>query len=80
MLQSRTFNFLIYLKNELNIMFTECNVGNYGEGCSQRCSGHCKGNQNSCHHVDGTCPNGCEVGYQSPKCDSKIRIIILNQI
>ena len=30
--------------------------------------GNCS-NGKPCHHVDGTCPNGCDAGMYSEKCD-----------
>lgn len=41
----------------------ECPAGLYGEHCSNNC-GNCLNNTN-CHHVNGTCSEGCEPGYQS---------------
>lgn len=42
----------------------------YGENCSKSC-GNCKNSQ-QCHHIDGTCMNGCENGYQGSKCHKGI--------
>lgn len=42
----------------------------YGVNCSKSC-GNCKNNQ-QCDHIDGTCMNGCENGYQGFKCDKGI--------
>lgn len=44
----------------------ECPAGLYGEHCSNNC-GNCLHNTN-CHHVNGTCSEGCEPGYQEHNC------------
>lgn len=44
----------------------ECPAGLYGEHCSNNC-GNCLNNTN-CHHVNGTCSEGCEPGYQEHNC------------
>ncbi|KAK3795272.1 hypothetical protein RRG08_055834 [Elysia crispata] len=46
----------------------KCPNGSYGEECTKTCSDHCAGDQNSCHHVNGTCDLGCEPGYQGSSC------------
>ena len=48
--------------------FPECPTGFYGNECTQICSDHCAGDQNSCHHVNGTCDLGCDPGYQGSSC------------
>lgn len=42
----------------------------YGENCSKSC-GNCKNSQ-QCHHINGSCMNECEKGYQGLKCDKGI--------
>ena len=44
----------------------ECAKGYYGDGCSEVC-GHCV-DQNDCHHINGTCFNGCKEGYMGNLC------------
>ena len=46
----------------------ECDTGFYGIGCAMVCSDHCVGQNNSCHHVNGTCDLGCVPGYQDALC------------
>ena len=48
---------------------SECGVGYYGEGCTEECSLHCTGLNNTCHHVNGTCDLGCNPGYQGHLCN-----------
>ncbi|GFS22019.1 multiple epidermal growth factor-like domains 10 [Elysia marginata] len=48
-----------------------CARGKYGVNCSNACSVHCGGHDNSCHHVNGSCDLGCEVGYLPPWCKDK---------
>lgn len=38
----------------------------YGENCSISC-GHCL-TREQCHHINGTCMNGCDSGYQGSSC------------
>lgn len=42
----------------------------YGENCSKSC-GNCKNSQ-QCHHISGSCMNGCEKGYQGLNCNKGI--------
>lgn len=56
---SKYFFFRLYL-------FVACPDGNYGENCNEQC-GNCN-NTKQCHHVNGTCLNGCKTGFQSDKC------------
>ena len=47
---------------------SECDKGRHGEGCTQTCSEHCAGEDNPCHHVNGTCDLGCSRGYRGALC------------
>ena len=49
---------------------TECPTGSYGPGCTKTCNINCKGPDNFCDHINGTCTNGCEDGYRGQMCDS----------
>lgn len=49
------------------ISILACSNRTYGENCSQTC-GKCR-NLGQCHHINGTCSNGCDRGYQGDKCD-----------
>ncbi|GFS00479.1 multiple epidermal growth factor-like domains 10 [Elysia marginata] len=46
----------------------ECYNGTHGKDCSLTCSEHCKGEDNPCDNVDGTCDLGCDPGYQGALC------------
>ncbi|GFR94854.1 multiple epidermal growth factor-like domains 10 [Elysia marginata] len=48
--------------------FPECGNGTFGQSCSEACSEHCAGADNSCHPVNGTCDLGCGSGYQGDLC------------
>ena len=38
----------------------------FGENCSESCGNCLDGEQ--CHHVNGTCDNGCAAGWQGEMC------------
>ena len=40
----------------------DCYSGMFGQRCTESC-GKCLGKE-QCHHVNGTCLNGCDPGYQ----------------
>lgn len=44
----------------------ECDGGKFGQNCSSFC-GQCR-EQEKCHYISGTCPNGCDSGYQGRHC------------
>ncbi|XP_025107092.1 fucolectin-like [Pomacea canaliculata] len=55
-----------------NLMMCEfqvwvCEDGTYGTHCLQRC-GHCKHNV-TCHHINGTCFQGCAPGWTGNMCN-----------
>ena len=45
---------------------TECNMNMYGANCSLSC-GNCRG-KGQCHHVNGSCLEGCDSGFQGDTC------------
>uniref|UniRef100_A0A8W8M3E8 protein-tyrosine-phosphatase n=1 Tax=Magallana gigas TaxID=29159 RepID=A0A8W8M3E8_MAGGI len=47
----------------------ECDGGKYGPGCSLTC-GACI-NNTQCHHINGSCPQGCGPGYKGQQCDKE---------
>uniref|UniRef100_K1QM59 Receptor-type tyrosine-protein phosphatase zeta n=1 Tax=Magallana gigas TaxID=29159 RepID=K1QM59_MAGGI len=50
-------------------MITECDGGKYGRGCSLTC-GACI-NNTPCHHINGSCLQGCGPGFKGQKCDEE---------
>lgn len=50
----------------INFVRLECIAGYYGEECGSIC-GYCLDNT-TCHHVTGSCNEGCQSGYQEPNC------------
>ena len=59
----RLFSILYQLDTVL-----ECEQFTYVLVCNQACGNCSKGEQ--CHHVNGSCLNGCEVGMYGDKCDN----------
>lgn len=61
------------------IIITECDGGKYGPVCSLAC-GACI-NSTKCHHINGSCLQGCGPGFKGQKCDkglwSPIRLCII---
>lgn len=45
---------------------TECPFGTFGNNCRQEC-GHCL-EKYHCHHINGSCLNGCLQGYRGEQC------------
>lgn len=62
----------------ISYIMLECSYGYYGERCSNKC-GQCL-NSTACHHVTGTCVNGCEPGYKAPNCTEGITSFYIKQI
>lgn len=52
--------------NMVILCIKDCDDNKYGENCSKSC-GNCRGSE-QCHHINGICINGCDIGYQLPKC------------
>ena len=48
------------------INFTVCDNEMFGQDCNERC-GECQGEE-QCHHVNGSCINGCKPGYKGIMC------------
>ena len=47
----------------------DCDFGEFGFDCRGTC--HCAGNM-TCDSVNGTCPEGCEQGYDGPTCSTAV--------
>ena len=52
---------------EILPFFLECGNNTFGKGCTGVC-GHCSENE-QCHHINGSCLNGCDPGFRGLKCD-----------
>lgn len=61
---------------DLYDVVTECKGLMYGKDCNISC-GHCLASE-QCHHINGTCMNGCDNGYQGINCTQgkQLRVII----
>lgn len=42
-------------------LFTECGNRNFGPDCKESCGKCLRGEP--CHHINGTCMDGCDSGY-----------------
>ena len=70
--QSRVRTSLVFNTLNSNLLnvnyFIACENGYYGIECNSTC-GHCSF-QNDCFHENGTCFNGCELGYSGDLCQN----------
>ena len=48
-------------------VFSECDSNTFGQSCTGVC-GNCL-EKEQCHHVNGTCLNGCDSGFRGHQCD-----------
>lgn len=56
----------LWIVSPFLLLTLECSGDTYGNECSQ-IRGKCyKGEQ--CHHVNGMCPHGCDVGFVGENC------------
>lgn len=53
------------LENAINYI-TECPLGTFGNNCRREC-GYCL-EKYHCHHINGSCFNGCLQGYRGEQC------------
>lgn len=60
------FVFIELIEVVWGFIFTECDGGNFGQDCSNKC-GNCLQNE-QCHHINGSCMNGCNPGYYGTYC------------
>lgn len=56
-------------------LITGCEIGTFGKGCSNRCTGQCLDNI-PCNITTGQCDGGCASGYEEPFCNKSINIMI----
>lgn len=55
---------------------TGCEIGTFGNGCNNRCSGHYLDNV-TCNSTTGHYDGGCALGYVEPFCNRSMYNIIL---
>jgi hypothetical protein len=48
------------------VLFLECDGKKYGAGCQDNC-GDCL-DYKQCHHINGSCLDGCDIGYVGDFC------------
>lgn len=66
---------LLFVYNILYMyLITGCEIGTFGKGCSNRCSGYCLDNV-PCNPTTGHCNSGCASGYEEPFCNKSIYIM-----
>jgi hypothetical protein len=51
------------------VLWIVCNEQKYGLACSLPC-GNCTDGE-TCNHVNGTCPRGCDVGVYGEECQTR---------
>ncbi|KAK3776776.1 hypothetical protein RRG08_056425 [Elysia crispata] len=55
------------------ICISVCPRGRYGHHCAETCSDHCAGADHTCNYVNGSCDQGCDVGYLPPLCNKRLK-------
>ena len=60
------------------VTFLECSFGKFGHHCKETCGKCLRGEK--CHHINGTCMNGCDPGYYGTFCTKGISNIILFRV
>lgn len=53
----------------MNPINSECETGRYGINCSRSCGNCLKLSQ--CQNIDGSCSEGCSVGYKGSLCTER---------
>lgn len=54
--------------------FLECKNGYFGLECRSKC-GHCLESKH-CHHINGSCLNGCLHGYRGDLCNESLYFLL----
>ena len=54
------------------VLYLVCKQGFFGDECSRRC-GNCR-NKQTCHHINGSCLNGCDEGVKGWNCTTGTRL------
>ena len=65
-LLTETFYFHRFSIFRIYYLPTECDGGMFGKYCNESC-GKCF-NDGQCHHINGSCLNGCDSGYHGINC------------
>ena len=52
------------------MFYKVCDAGSYGQSCNSTC-GQCL-DQEPCHHVNGTCIEGCDPGFKGNMCNKRM--------
>ena len=60
----------MFILEMYSFCITECPHGQYGEACENVC-GQCI-DPSECHHVHGTCLNGCRPGFTGNHCSQSM--------
>ena len=78
----RTSEIIQYCKLSLHISLIkhdllpiECAGEMFGQNCKKSC-GKCLNNE-QCHHINGSCLNGCNPGYHGINCIERIYILLM---
>ena len=58
--------YMYKLSNSWFLILTVCESGMFGKHCNKSCGKCLKDEQ--CHHVNGSCLNGCNPGYHGVNC------------
>ena len=66
---------LILRALESTLCISACSSGKYGERCSRNCSGNCEIDSYDCNHINGSCPDGCQAGWEGSTCDQGDKLI-----
>ena len=58
-----------YYRDLFSVFDSACPSGRYGKGCKYPC-GDCL-NDITCHHINGTCEDGCGDGFYGEFCTTR---------
>lgn len=58
-----------FVNNITTFISTACDIGSFGDDCSESC-GHCY-DINQCSSINGTCLTGCAAGHQGDLCKTR---------
>jgi hypothetical protein len=58
-----------FFRSTRSIFFSVCDAHTFGVRCSSSCGNCSRGD--ICHHTNGTCPRGCDVGVYGERCQER---------